>query len=58
MLPDKTPAQSRVVIVAAMAILLVFGTLLARLARLARQRRRVRTEWRARQAPPPEEPLE
>ncbi len=60
MLPTRTPAQERVAIVASIAILLVFGTLLATMARMARKRRRVHADFRAREAPeppPPEDPV-
>jgi hypothetical protein len=58
-LPTKTRSQSRLVIVVAIAVLVIFGALLMRMVWLARERRRVRAEWKARQTPaPPEEPAE
>jgi hypothetical protein len=61
MLPSKTAAQERLVTFAALAVLFLFGTLFVTMARLARKRRRVHAEFRARQAPeppPPDEPVE
>src|SRR5881227_2213416 len=61
MLPTRTAAQERLVTFAAFAVLFLFGTLFVTMIRLARKRRRVRGEFKAREAPeppPPEEPVE
>ncbi|MFL5360551.1 MAG: hypothetical protein ACJ78U_06275, partial [Myxococcales bacterium] len=58
MLPHKTEAQKRVVLVVAVAVLLVFATLIATMIRLIHHRRRVSKEWKGRQEPPPENPLD
>ena len=57
LLPSHTEAQKRIVTVAAVGVLLLFGGLLLTMARMARTRRRVRRDWKARQgpeAPPPD----
>ena len=56
MLPQKTEAQKWVVLVVAWMVILLFALLLFSLARMARHRRRVGKEWKARQAQPSEEP--
>ena len=56
-LPSRTAGEERLVVVVAGAVLLIFGVLLTTMARMARQRRRARADWKARQTPEaPDEP--
>lgn len=59
-LPSRTPGQKRLVLIVSVAILLAFGALFISMVRMARERKRARAEWHARQGPsgPPDEPLE
>lgn len=58
-LPARTPAEKNIVKMASLAVLAAIALLLARMAMLARDRKRVKGEWKARQAEtqahPPEE---
>jgi len=49
-LPHRTPGEKKVVLVMAVAILLLFGALSVWMLRLAKERRRVTKEWKARAA--------
>jgi len=55
-LPHRTPGEKRMVLAAAIGILLLLGALLFLLARLWHRRRRVTKEWKTRSAQPPVDP--